>query len=96
MSLISKIGLRSPILLICIITMYLKWNMLEFQKDLPIWMTRDGVDCTANDAYGCKVTHAIIRPEMCLCGDEVGGNICMAGDGHVGGELFLAERGTIP
>ena len=64
--------------------------------DEPIWMTRDGVDCTANDAYGCKVTHAIIRPEMCLCGDEVGGNICMAGDGHVGGELFLAERGTIP
>jgi len=62
----------------------------------PTWMTRDGVQCTADDAYGCKVTHAIIRPEMCLCGDEVGGNICMAGDGHIGGELFLAERGTIP
>ena len=43
--------------------------------DEPIWMIRDGVECTANDAYGCKVTHAIIRPEMCLCGDEVGGNI---------------------
>ena len=39
----------------------------------PTWMTRDGVQCTADDAYGCKVTHAIIRPEMCLCGDEVGG-----------------------
>ena len=62
----------------------------------PIWMTRDGVQCTVDDAYGCKVTHAIIRPDMCLCGDEVGGNICMAGDGHVGGELFLAEKGTIP
>ena len=62
----------------------------------PIWMTREGIECTAYDAYGCKVTHAIIRPEMCLCGDEVGGNICMAGDGHIGGELFLAERGTIP
>ena len=41
------------------------------------------------------ITHAIIRPEMCLCCDEVGGNTCMAGDGHVGGDLFLAETGTI-
>ena len=64
--------------------------------DAPIWMTREGVECDADNAYGCKVTHTIIRPEMCLCGDEVGGNICMAGDGHVGGELFLAEKGTIP
>ena len=38
----------------------------------PVWMTRDGVQCNVDDAYGCKVTHAIIRPEMCLCGDEVG------------------------
>ncbi len=55
-------------------------------------MTRDKVQCTLDDAYGCKVTHAIIRPEMCLCGDEVGGNICITGYGHVGGELFLAAR----
>ena len=57
---------------------------------------KDGVECNVDDVNGCRVTHTITRPEMCLCGDEVGGNICMAGDGHVGGELFLAEKGTIP
>ena len=41
--------------------------------DKPIWMTKDGVEYNINDAYGFKVTHRIIRPEMCLCGDEVGG-----------------------
>ena len=53
--------------------------------DKLIWMTKDGVECNVDDAYGCRVTHTITRPEMCLCGDEVGANICMAGDGHVGG-----------
>ena len=61
----------------------------------PIWMTKEGIVCDVDNAYGGKVTHNIIRPDMCLCGDEVGGNICMAGDGHVGGELFLTEKGTI-
>ena len=64
--------------------------------DKPIWMTKDGVECNVDDAYGCRVTHTITRPEMCLCSDKVGKNICMAGDGHVSGELFLAEKGTIP
>ena len=62
----------------------------------PVWMNREGHVCTSDEAFGCKVTHEIIRPDMCICGDEVGGNICMAGDGHVGGELFLTEKGTIP
>ena len=47
-------------------------------------------------ALGCKVTHDIIRPNMCVVGNEVGANISMKCDGHAGGELMLCERGTIP
>ena len=64
--------------------------------DEPTWMTKEGQECDPENAFGCKVTHQIVRPDMCLCGDEVGGNICMAGDGHVGGELFLSAKGTVP
>ena len=98
MSLIGKIGLHVPIFPICIITVQWRWNMLEFKKklDKPIWMMKDGVKCAVDYEYGCRVTHTSNTPEMCLFGDEVGGNICMAGDGHIGGELFLAEKGTNP
>ena len=47
------------------------------------------------DAYGCKVTHKVISPDMCIYGDEVGGNLSMKEDGHVGGKLLLGERGYI-
>jgi len=33
---------------------------------------------------------------MCFVGDEVGGNISMKGDGHVGGQKLCIEQGTIP
>jgi len=46
----------------------------------PVWMNREGQVCKLDEAFGCKVTHEIIRPDMCICDDEVGGNICMAGD----------------
>ena len=52
--------------------------------------------CMEKDALGCKVTHDILRPDMCIVGDEVGGNISMKGDGHAGGELYLCAKGTIP
>ena len=65
--------------------------------DEPVWMAKNGVILDSSEnAFGCKVTHWIVREDMCICGDEVGGNIYMAGDGHVGGELFLTEKGTIP
>jgi len=64
--------------------------------DEPVWMDRDGNICSEQEAYGCKVHHQIVRPDMCLCGDEVGGNISMKGDGHVGGELFVTEKGRVP
>ncbi len=44
-------------------------------------------------AFGCKVTHDLIHPDWCIMGDEVGGNISMKGDGHVGGRLYLTAKG---
>ena len=48
-----------------------------------------------SNSLGCKVTHQNIRPDMCTCGDEVGGNISMMGDGHVGGEKKIDPRGKV-
>ena len=57
---------------------------------------QEGVECDKSNAFRCKVTHKLIRPDMCIFGDEVGGNLSMKGDGHVGGKLLLGERGYIP
>ena len=48
------------------------------------------------DAFGCKVTHDIDEPDWVLLMDEVGGNTNQKGDGQVGGELQMCERGTVP
>ena len=69
---------------------------LAVKLDNPVWMNRSGEECDESEAFGCKVHHKIIRPELCFCGDEVGGNISMKGDGHNGGELLLTERGKVP
>ena len=67
-------------------------NKLETSE----WMDKDGNVCTEEFAFGCKVTHEMVHPEMCVVGDEVGGNLCMKGDGHIGGELLLTENGMVP
>ena len=69
---------------------------LAVKLETPTWMNRNGEVCTEEEAYGCKVHHVITRPELCFCGDEVGGNISMKGDGHNGGELLLTEKGKVP
>ena len=68
---------------------------LAVKLDEPVWMDRDDNTCTEEEAFGCKVYHKILRPDLCFCGDEVGGNISMKGDGYVGGEKVLTEKGTI-
>ena len=66
------------------------------ELDSPVWMDRAGNEVEDEaDAYGCKVTHKVIRPDMCICGDEVGGNLSMKGDGNEGGKLLLGERGYV-
>uniref|UniRef100_A0A7S2SC94 Uncharacterized protein n=1 Tax=Eucampia antarctica TaxID=49252 RepID=A0A7S2SC94_9STRA len=58
---------------------------------------RSGEVCNFyKDVVGYKVTDKIGEPQMCLVGDEVGGNICMKGDGNIGDELLLTARGTTP
>ena len=61
----------------------------------PAWMDEKGQVCDESQAYGCKVTHDLIHPDWCLVGDEVGGNISMKGDGHAGGRLYLAPKGSV-
>ena len=64
--------------------------------DSPVWMDRDGKECQPIEAFGCKVTHRIKHPDMCIVGDEVGGNTSQKGDGHIGGTLHLCERNFTP
>ena len=65
------------------------------ELDEPVWMDRDGNECSESNAYGCKVTHKLVQPDMCICGDEVGGNLSMKGDGNEGGKLLLGQRGCV-
>ena len=62
----------------------------------PVWMDREGEIVGEEHAFGCKVTHRIIHPEMVIVFDELGGNISQKGDGHVGGQLLLCEKGETP
>ena len=62
----------------------------------PVWMNREGEIVDEYDAFGCKVTHRIDRPDMILCMDEVGCNTCQKGDGNVGGEKLICPVGHTP
>ena len=39
--------------------------------------------------------YRLLHPDRCFVGDEVGGNISMKGDGHVGGKLFLTSPDSV-
>ena len=64
--------------------------------DEPVWMDRQGNICEEDEAFGCKVFHQLSRPDMCICGDEVGGNLSMKGDGHIAGKTLLTGVGNVP
>ena len=64
--------------------------------DSPVQMNRDGEECQPIEAFGCKLTHRIKHPDMCIAGDEVGDNSSQKGDGHIGGSLHLYKRNCIP
>ena len=66
------------------------------RRSAPVWMNRSGEEVQEADAFGCKVTHDIVCPDYCIVLDEVGGNTNQKGDGNVGGELMLCERGKTP
>ena len=62
----------------------------------PEWMDRKGLIVEEARAFGCKCSHRLSHPDHCVVLDEVGGNINMKGDGHIGGEKYLCEPGVIP
>jgi len=64
--------------------------------DEPAWMDIHGNFCLEEDTFGQKCTHHLLYPEMCFVGDEIGSNISQKGDGHVGGQMFIVERGVTP
>ena len=43
-----------------------------------------------------KSRYHLTHPEMCLVVDEVGSNISQRGDGHIGGQKYMCEIGTVP
>ena len=61
-------------------------NLTEL-LNTPKWMDKDGNEVKEDGAFSCKVTHNILRPDMCLGMDELGGNNNQKGDGNVGGQL---------
>ena len=62
----------------------------------PEWMNRKGEIVDEKDSFGCKVFHQLVRPDMCIVGDEVGGSISMKGNGHKGGTLYLCGKNQVP
>ena len=59
-------------------------------------MNRYGDIVAEEMAPGCKTIYKLTRPDMCIVGDEVGGNLCMKGDERVEGQLFLTAFGRVP
>lgn len=62
----------------------------------PVWIDMEGTIVDREYAYGEKWTHIPTHPHMCFVSDEVGRNISMRGDGHIGGEKLICERGMTP
>ena len=67
-------------------------------RKLEVPVFRDCHDnvCEEMNAFGLRCTHEIIHPDMCLVVDEVGSNLSQKGDGHIGGQKYVVERGTVP
>ena len=64
--------------------------------DTPVWMKRNGEISEKEAAYGCKVFHRLMRPDMCICGGIVEGNLSIKGDRYVTGHKLLTGVGKIP
>ena len=61
----------------------------------PMWMNTNGEVCSEEDSFGCKSKYELLHSDNCFVGDEVGGNISMRGDDHVGGRLFLSAPNSV-
>ena len=61
-----------------------------------MWINRDREEFQHIEDFGCKVTHCIKHPDMCIVGGGVGGNSSQRGDGRIGGTLHVCKRNVTP
>ena len=60
--------------------------------DSPGWTNRDGKNCPPSEVFNYKVTDHINYLDMCIVGDEVGGNSSQKCDHHISEILHVYER----
>ena len=65
--------------------------------DTAVYMDRDGsIVSNKVESFGMKVTHSLDNPHISLVVDEVGSNLSQKGDGHIGGQKYICEKGCVP
>ena len=62
----------------------------------PAQMNLEGNVVSKQNTFCCTVTHDIIWSNYCIVANEVGDNISIKGDGHIGCQKYLCEKGSVP
>jgi hypothetical protein len=60
----------------------------------PVWCDLEGNIVSEEEAASKKVEHKLTHAERVCMLDETGCNTNQKEDGHIGGQLFITERGT--
>ena len=76
-------------------------NVCQMYEDVYESMVDAGVaiklkEPSLNEVGNFKCNYQLTHPEMCLVVDEVGANLNQKDDGHVGGQKFMCEVGSVP
>ena len=67
---------------------------LASKVDQPVWKNKQNITVDENDSYGCKVSTDLNLPQCCVVMDEVGSDLNMMNDGHLGGTKFITRKGN--
>ena len=69
---------------------------LASKLDQPVCKDKanDDVSEESEEAYGLKVSTDLHLPQCCVVMDEVGSDLNMMNDGHLGGTKFITRRGN--
>ena len=71
-------------------------NGFEIWLDNPEQQDHNGNICDQKNDAGCRVTHYIAHPKMCIIMDEVRNDMSQKGDGHIGDNLLVCTKGMVP
>jgi hypothetical protein len=64
---------------------------------VPQYMDKDGNESRGiTKIKGMKVKSKLKKTDMCIVLDEVGSNLCMVNDRHIGGKRYVCQRGDEP